>query len=438
MGLFSKDPREEAEKGIRKGKLYLKADKFKKAGKYFTSAAENYYELHEFEVAKEAYYKAAKAFLNNERYDDVIESLRKGGDACLFLDKYKEANEFFKNALKYVAHLRKDEDRFFHYVLFSSLSYFCLFIKGKQDVGLTMIKQVKNKVNAEYFNENPLILLVKNLTIAIRDKNKKYLDKVEQNFEKYKFRNAEEKLIKEVLVVAKAHVTLKTKLMLDKDEYTTNDEIKLNLMIDTTPLLAISDYEFHNYEIEKIEISNIGVSVSDNFTTGKKPEMPQTIKSGEKEEFEFIVNPHFQIDTPFIGPLLLTCEIDEKFIFFLKTKTIHPKLISPPPSLDISMDTLKTPLVGKTFPLEFTIENNSQGDALNVEMNVEFPEELRIMRGTTKKQIYSLPSNDEMVWQLNIRPIDSGDYEIKLDIKFEDPDQNIIEYTEIFPFSLNL
>ncbi|MGV9171874.1 MAG: hypothetical protein ACOC35_04785 [Promethearchaeia archaeon] len=438
MGLFSKkDPREEAEKGIRKGKLYLKAEKFKKAGKYFTSAAENYYELHEFEIAKEAYYKAAKAFLN-DRYDDVVEALRKGGDASLFLDEYKEANEFFKNALKYVTHLRKDEDRFFHYILFSSLSYLCLFIKGKQDLGLTFIKQVKNKVDADYFNENPLIRLVKNLTIAIRDKNKKYLDKVEANFEKYKFRKAEEKLIKEVLVVAKSHVTLKTKLTLDKDEYTTKDKIKLILTVDTSPLLTISDYEFYNYEIEKIEISNIGVTVSDNFTTGKKPDLPRIIKAGESQDFEFVIDPHFQLDKPFIGPLLLTCEIDEKFIFFLKTKIIHPNLISPPPSLEISMETLKTPLVGQTFPLEFTIENSSQGDALNVEVNLEFPEELRIMRGTTEKQIYSLPSNDKIVWQLNIRPIDSGDYEIKLNVKFKDPDQNIIEYSETFPLALKL
>lgn len=438
MGLFSKDPREEAEKGIRKGKLYLKADKFKKAGKYFTSAAENYYELHEFKKAKEAYHKAAECFLNDDRYDDVIESLRKGGDACLFIDLYNEANEFFKTAFKYIEYLNKDSEKNFNYVLFSSLSYLCLFIKGKQDLGLRVIKQIKKKVDGDYFKENPLIRLIKNLTIAIRDKNEKYLKKVEDNFEKYKFRKAEKKLIKDVLVVAKSHVSLKTQLILDKEEYTTRDTIKLTLKIDTSPLLAISEYEFHNYEIKKLKISNIGVSVSDNFTTKQKPEIPQTFTPGDKAELEFIIDPHFQVDKPFIGPLLMTCEIDDQFTFFLKTKVIEPNLISPPPSLEISMEALKTPLVGKSFPLEFTIENNSEGDALNLEINVDFPDELNVMRGTTKKQIYSLSSNDSIVWQLTIRPIDAGDYEIKLDLKFNDPDQNKIEYSETFPFSLNL
>jgi hypothetical protein len=102
------------------------------------------------------------------------------------------------------------------------------------------------------------------------------------------------------------------------------------------------------------------------------------------------------------------------------------------------MENLRPPLIGQTFPLEFLIENKSEGDALELELNIEFPKELKVMRGTTKKQIYSLSSNDTIAWELSLRPSEAGDYNIKMDLKFKDPDQNQIEETKNFPFSIKL
>ena len=60
------------------------------------------------------------------------------------------------------------------------------------------------------------------------------------------------------------------------------------------------------------------------------------------------------------------------------------------------------------------------------------------MRGTTEKQIYSLRKNEELTWELKIKPIEAGDYIIKVIAKFKDPDQNDIEDTKEFPFSIKL
>ncbi|MHA1294461.1 MAG: hypothetical protein ACTSQJ_17605 [Promethearchaeota archaeon] len=280
--------------------------------------------------------------------------------------------------------------------------------------------------------------MVKNLTIAIRDKNKKYLDKVEQDFDKYSFRESEGNLVKKVLVLAKTHVSIETELTLDKDQYTTNDLINLTLNVDADALIDISNYRFYNYKIKEVKISNLGITLSDNFTAQKKPNLPIIIKPGDKKHLDFVIRPNFQIDNPFIGPILLTCELDKKYIFFLKTQSVIPNLISPPPTLDISIKNLRTPLLEQTFPMEILIENKSDGEALDIFIEVEFPKQLKLMRGTPKKQLYSLRPNENIKWEINVKPVEAGDYDININLKFKDPDQNIIEDVKSFPFSIKL
>jgi hypothetical protein len=60
------------------------------------------------------------------------------------------------------------------------------------------------------------------------------------------------------------------------------------------------------------------------------------------------------------------------------------------------------------------------------------------MRGTMDKQIYSLRSNEDIKWEINLKPLEAGDYVIKIFIKFVDPDQNEIEEIKEFPVSITL
>lgn len=434
-----KDPLIEAEKKLSKAELFFNADQFKKAGKLFNSAADSFFKQRSYESAKECYNNAASSYINLKRFSLAIGALRNAGDCSLFINEYSDANRFFKKVINYLPNYKKTVDRDYLYILFSSLSYLCLFVEGKQDQGLDFIKQIKKNVDSGFFKESPTISLVKNLTIAVRDKNKDYLDKVIKGFKKYDFHIVEEKLLREVLVAAKSILSLEIKLNLDKEQYTTKDIINLKIDLNTQPLLEISQNSFYNYNIERIKVTNIGLNLSENIIAQKKPNLPVTINAGESYQFEILLKSHFQVDEPYIGPISLNCEMDDKFMFLLQEKeAIKPNIISPPPSLDISIKNLRPPLISQTFPLEILIENNSQGDALELNINIEFPKELKIMRGTTKKQVYSLSSNDNIKWEINLKPLEAGDYIIKMDISFKDPDQNLVEEQKTFPFSIKL
>ncbi len=427
-----------AELQLSKAENLFEAMQYKKAGKTFISAGDIFLKFNEYKLAEESFYNAAKSFAKGEKIDLVLVSLRNAGNVCLFVNDFSEAHDYFKNALDYIPYLKNARNRNYNYILFSTLTYFCLFVKGQQEQGLNLIKKVKKKVDNGYFKENPLIRLVKNLTVATRDINEKYIDNIEDNFEEYEFREAEEKFLKEIMVVAKSQISIATKLKTDKDEYVTNELINLTLSIDASRLLKISAHPYYNYTINKLKVTKLGLTLTDNLTAHEKPSLPLEIKPGQEIQANFVVKPQFQRNESIIGPILLTCELDDKFTFFVKTNELKPKLVSPPAFLEISTKNLRPPLIGQTFPYEILIQNNSKGEALEIDINVDFPKKLKMMRGTTKKQIYSLRMNEKIAWQISLKPIEAGDYVIGVFIKFKDPNGNLIDDTKKFPLSVKM
>jgi len=435
---MGKDQRLAIEKQVLKAERLFKARQFKKAGKNYYLVGNLFLKLNEYQEAKDCYINGVKSFSEIEKFDTVIELLRQSGEACLYADKFIEANQVYKEALSNIPKLKSEGGRNSNYVMFSVLSYLCSFLKGNPDEGLDFLKRIKKKVDKEFFKENPLIKLVSEITISLRDNQIKYVEKIKKNIGSYKFREAEIKLLKSVLLLINLKLLVKSTFNLDKETYTTNESINLTLNFDTSSLPEILKDSYYQFELRDFEITKISISLSDNLTTSKKPSVPFVVDVGKESRIEFVFKPHFQVDNPLIGPMLFTCELNKNLIFVYETQSLIPKLTSPPAALLASIKNLRPPLIDKTFPLEILIENKSKGEALDVKIDVEFPEKLKIMRGTTKKQIYSLRTNEDLTWEINLKPLEAGDYIIKMNIRFMDPDQNLIEETNEFPFSIKL
>lgn len=427
-----------AENRFLKGEKLYKARQFKKAGKNYNLAGNNFLKLDKYEQAKVSFIKGANSFIELDKIDTTLTFLRMAGDSSILDEDYIGANEIFRKAITFIPRLRIPSNKNQNYILFSVLSYLCLFTKGRQVEGLDFLKRVQKKVDSAYFKENSLVRLVTDLTIGLRDKNLEYLEKTQKNIDIYKLNEVESNLLKVVVLLAQIQLLLQTNLSLDKEIYTTKDIINLTVDFDTKPILSIFKGTFNNYSIKDFQITKLNLHLSDNLTTSKKPDVPIPLDVGKNYQFDFMVKPHFQLDNPFIGPLSIMCKVNEDLIFNYDSDSLKPKLISPSPTLDVSIKNLRPPLIDQTFPLEILIQNQSEGEAIDLNINVEFPEELKIMRGTTNKQIYSLRTNEDIMWEINLKPIEAGDYIIKINIKFKDPDQNLIEEIKEFPFSIKL
>ncbi|MFX0021911.1 MAG: tetratricopeptide repeat protein [Candidatus Hermodarchaeota archaeon] len=432
---MGKDP----EKQLAKAEQLYEAMQYKRAAKLYNTVGNNFLKLGNYETAKVCFFNAAKSAINEDKYLSGLEFLRNAGNASLLTNNFSEANQFFKESLNYIPSLRNDSDKNHFFVVVSSLSFLCLFVEGKHEEGLNVIKKIKNYVDDSYFKESGLIRLVKDITVAIKDKKKNYIKKIETNFNNLNLYAGETNLAKSAIAIANTIVLLITKLTLDKDLYTTNDIITLTLDIDTNPLKEITENSFYNFKINELKITKIGIQLTDNFTFHKKPDLPIILTPGNTYQITLLVKPHFQMEDPIIGPVTLTSEINGNLKFFYEyVELLHPTLISPPPTLEISMKNLRPPLIGQSFPLEILIENKSEGEALDLNIEIEFPEKLKVMRGTLKKQIYSLRTNENMKWEINLKPLEAGDYTIKIKTMFKDPDQNQIGEIKEFPLSIKL
>ena len=421
-----------------KGKQLYKARQYKKSGKAFHGAGLSFLEKGDYTQAKTSLINAANAFIETQKYCTSLEMLRLAGETSLLEGDYLGANQVYKDSIEYIANLKKNDEKNENHILFSVLSYLCLFVKGRQEEGLDYLKRTQKKVDNTYFKESNLIRLVTDLTLALRDKNQDHLEKVKQIINNLKLRKSEIVLLKKVILIVQSQIFLDFKLVLDKQEYTTNENVNLTINFNSYPLTQEFKNPFYEYEVKSFEISKISIDLSDNLSLNKKPSFPIDIDLGGNNPIEFLLKPHFQLDKPFIGPVHVTFDVNKNLIFIHDIEAIEVNLTSPLPKLDISLKNLRPPLIGQSFPLQIQIQNNSEGEALDVKISVEFPELLKVMRGTTEKQIYSLRKNEELTWELNIKPIEAGDYIIKVIAKFKDPDQNDIEDIKEFPFSIKL
>jgi len=429
----------DVEKQFRKAEKLYKAMQYKRAAKIFDFVGDSYSKSDDFEFARDCYFDAAKCSMEENKYLIGLDFLRKAGNASLFRNEFLEANEFFREAVNYIPNLRSNSDRNHNYILFSCLSFLCFFVKGEKEEGLKLVKKIKNFVDDKYFKENPLIRLITNLTIITKEKNEKYVKRITNDFNNLKLREAEISLVKQALVIANSYASIITKLSLDKEVYTINEVIDLSLNINIQPLLEILTQDFDNYDIKELKINKIGITLSDNLTSQRRPELPMFIEANGTKQTNILIKPHFQMENSYIGPISLDFELNENLIFMYEiSQLLKPNLISPPPTLDVSIKNLRPPLIDKSFPLEVLIENKSEGEALNLNIAIEFPEQIKIMRGTLTKQIYSLRSNESIKWELSLKPTEAGDYVVIIKIRFNDPDQKLLESTTEFPLPIKL
>jgi len=421
-----------------KGKQLYKAHQFKKSGKAFHGAGISFLDKGDYVQAKTSLINAANAFIETQKYSTVLEMLRLASETSLLEGDYLGANQVYKDSIEYITNLKKNDDKNENYILFSVLSYLCLFVKGRQEEGLDYLKRIQKKVDNNYFKESNLIRLVTDLTLALRDKNQDHLERVKNLINSLKLKKSEITLLKKVILIIQSQIFLDFKLVLDKQEYTTNENVNLTINLNSGSLYQEFKNPFYEFQVKSFEISKISIDLSDNLSLNKKPNFPINVDLGGNNPIEFLLKPHFQLDEPFIGPVHVTFNINKSLVFVYEIEAIEVNLTSPLPTLDISLKNLRPPLIGQSFPLQIQIQNNSEGEALDVKIGVEFPELLKVMRGTTEKQIYSLRKNEELTWELNIKPIEAGDYIIKVIAKFKDPDQNDIEDIKEFPFSIKL
>lgn len=430
---------ESANKKLNKAERFFEIENYNKAAKHFIKAGEDFYKVGEYDAAEKIFLMVSKSYEYSQEYENILTYYRKAANASLMIDEFNKAGRNFQLAAKYALKREKSKDRDFNALVCSSFSYFCYFLLGRQDEGLKYIKSIKVKVDMDSFRENIFTQLIKNTTTAIIEKNIKSLKEIENNLEEYKFKSGEVRLIKFVLLLAYINLSIKNQLNFQKNNFTTDEKIDCSLDIDTKLLLNLTEDKGLNFEIKKLTFNNIRIAHSDNLSIIRKPKLPIELNKGEHINLKFKAVSNFPDPESSFGPILISSNINDFLTFHIKSKSQHLNISSPPTQLGVYFKNLKPPLINQTFPLEITVSNKSTGEALEIEIELEFPEELKVIRGTTKKQVYSIRPNEDIRWEIQIKPLEPGEFEINTTVKYKDSDNNIIgPKSKAYPMKIKL
>ncbi len=429
-----KDARKEAEKILDEAERLLEHEKFGKAGKEFRQAGDLFFELADYTVAEQCFFYAAKSFLSAEKLDDAADAQRNAANACILLKDYKKAEKYYEVAAKYS--LRAD--KVFEGILNASFAYLCIFIQGQQNRGMDYIKTVKQKVPFDDFKENKLVQLVRSLTLSIERRNKDELLNIEQIVPKFKFRASELSIIQQAIVLARVHLALALELQFTKTKYITDEIIEFKCTIDAAQLASINVPQGLDLSVKEIVIKDLDVTLSENLSVKRKPATPFPIIAGEKKTLEFQLRANYPSDKAFAGPVVLTCGIGD-VAFFPQSPVQGLVVTSPPARVGIFLKPVGTPIIGKTFPMDITLTNESDGEATNVELDIAFPPNLQLMRGLPKKTFYSIAAHDKVSFQVALQPTEAGETPVKVTMTFKDADGNVIgPQTADLPFEIKL
>ena len=419
--------RKKAEVALEKAEILMDNERHKKSAEQFKKAAEIYSELKEWKIAEKCFFYSAKNYhtLGGDRDFHRASLLEyEAAKCCVFINNFVKARDYFDIASKSIlkSDAKNPDEMATADICFAFL---CYFVQGKYEEGIIYIKRFKDQIDPDMYSSHPLMLLVRDLTKAIINEKEKYIDSIIDNFNIEKYGVAETLLLKEALIVGLASLMVKFELGMEKTEYERDDVIDIKSILDCTRLGEFKDYTSLPRVFKSLIIEKMEIEIGDNLSTKEKITMPEEVHV--KEFGKKIIPFKFRTNFPgesFIGPITLTLVIDGKYRFKLQSEKQELLITSPNAVLGIDLLPLKTPVINQSFPLQVTVSNNSEGPAMEINVDFEFPEDLRLMRGTLQKNIYSLDPNEDMKWQIIVKAFDGGEIPIKTTVSFKDGDGN--------------
>ncbi|MHA1453524.1 MAG: hypothetical protein ACTSRD_11750 [Promethearchaeota archaeon] len=415
--------REKAQKILDRAEILFDREEWMRAHREFVRAGNQYLELEEYRVAEQCFLFSSKALVHEARYYDAFDSLRSSAHACIQLADFEKAVEYYDVAAKNVLRsARKDVES--KSILAASFGFLCQFITGQHEKGLSFIKRIKSYVDLKEFTEHKLIRLVKGLTLAIVNKDASALNLIKKEYQRSSYVPAESVLIREALVVATSYLLLDVKINLEKTELINEETLNYSLDFNLKPLHDMRNDKVLRYDFKKVTIQDMKVIVSDNLTITDRPDFPVDITE-ETAQLHFSARANFPGEA-FVGPLSFKFDIDDTFELKLKTDSQKLLIKSPPARLGIDLTPLINPIINQTFPMEVKVSNPSDADIVNIEVEFEFPKNLRLMRGTTSKKIYQLIRNEDFSYQISLKPLEPGTHKIKAIVSFHDADGNLV------------
>ena len=386
-------------------KLYSKAEKFiakekfDKAKESFKKAIKEFYSMEAYAQAQKIINKFVESALIEKEYFEAAVALYEAANIALIEDNVKKALENYKSAINFFVEQsgfsKKDQETKYKALCLSPL---CEASIGKFEQAIEYFKTNLRQIPKRYRIKIPLIDFCTSIFNAIITKKIENLNSSKLVLKDLKLLEGETKLLENLISIIELYVKTKIESIINKEKIESGDSFSLNISLNSPEPIEILKY-YVEYDTQRLELTNV----------------PKIIK---EKPLEFIFNAKVQGKAKF-GPLLLNCKAKGVEFPFKYQGILN--ILPGRPKLEVNVESEMKLFEGDAFDFEFDITNQGKGEAINLTVNLEVPEEILIIAGTNEKRLYSLNSKESYSFTFPLQAIKAGTYGGKINISYEIP-----------------
>ncbi|MBN2152816.1 MAG: hypothetical protein JW839_15300 [Candidatus Lokiarchaeota archaeon] len=357
----------------------------------------------------------ARLLVEDESFMSAARVQTRLGKVALMLGNYKDAADYYNVAAKYALKDHKPDPAA---VLHASAMYcFLTYLQAEYEKSTEFLKRILGMFDTGKVNSSHIFSILRDFYKPGLGKRIQKINVSDGDLGKEGFSDEEVQAIK---TATSARATLDASSFTftlqppgGDPGYVAGEEIVSTLDVQMAIDGALESLS------KPVSIKDIVVEKSSDLTIIKHFPSPVEVPTSGRvvlnEEFR-----SYHAGSNEIGPLEVELAIGQ---VLLKKKvpgkkfTIHGR----PVNMVIAFEKLQEPLVGKPFPLRIEITNDSRGDASNVEVEVELPDEqLQVVRGTLKKKFLALAGGESGSWEVQLVPVQEGKSQVKVMVNYKD------------------
>lgn len=292
------------------------------------------------------------------------------------------------------------------------------YLKGEYGRARDFIKNIIKMFNIDAVKESQSFRFLKEFFGSLTKRELK-LEALPDSLNQMEGYDAEEiKLIEHAIHLRKLVDNATVDFRLDKpsneEGYLEAVDIKANLDISFDSNEVLSDF------IKKCTVEHVMVGKSNDLTIINAFSVPSSFPLGGSVHLEHVFKSYYPGMNE-IGPLIIKMKLGN-YSAVINVPPIEFMIHAQAASIDIQFEALNEPMVGKSFPLRIDVTNESRGDANELVIDLELPEDesIDIVRGTLNKRFFSLAAGEETSWEIMLRPNEEGTHVIDASISFKD------------------
>ncbi|MHA1377082.1 MAG: hypothetical protein ACTSRG_01755 [Candidatus Helarchaeota archaeon] len=383
-----------------KAEKYIAKQKFDKAKDNFKKAIKEFYNIKAYKQAQKIINKFVESALIERDYIEAAMALYQAANIALIENNIKKALEHYKSSINFFvehAYFGKKEEE----IKYRSLCLYplCEASIGKFEQAIEHYKTNLKDIPKRYKFKLPIIDFCTSIFNSFISKKIEILKGSESLLEDLKLLEGESNLVHNLMKIIEIYIKTKVKSKINKEKIEAGDEFSLKISLDSPEPLEITNY-FLEYDKSRLNLINVPKVISN-----KPLEFKFEVKVAGKAKF---------------GPLLLNCKTHSGIEFPFKYQSIL-NILPGRPKLEIESEKEYKTLEGDVFDLEFIVTNKGKGEAQNIKVELDLPEEILIIAGTNEKNLFSLNSKENYTFTFPLQTLKSGIYEGKIKTSFEIP-----------------